>query len=245
MIHLSALTIIWRPTLGSLRFFLAGMVVFHHIAHFPFIGQHAVFIFFVISGYLMTLVMHKSYGYSVSGCARFWTNRILRLYPTYFVILSVSIIVFLIIPKEISREFREFMFLPESISNWAQNITMVYASWFPNSISPRISPATWALTVELFYYLMISFGVSFNRLSTWIWFCISACYTISVLALQFDFKWSYFALPAGSLSFSIGALIYHYKQELKNTLLPYAKTILWTGFISLLLIFVLRRFSQL
>jgi len=51
--------------LGLLRTTLAIMVMSYHlfVGILP-LGTYAVFGFYVISGYLMTLVMHESYGYS-------------------------------------------------------------------------------------------------------------------------------------------------------------------------------------
>jgi len=54
--------------LGLLRTTLAIMVMSYHlfVGILP-LGTYAVFGFYVISGYLMTLVMHESYGYSGGG----------------------------------------------------------------------------------------------------------------------------------------------------------------------------------
>ena len=66
------------------RFVLALFVV---QAHIPWSGgsgplsQHAVFSFYVLSGFLMTLILNETYGFGAGNCARFWANRMLRLYP--------------------------------------------------------------------------------------------------------------------------------------------------------------------
>jgi peptidoglycan/LPS O-acetylase OafA/YrhL len=190
------------------------MVVLHHIAAFPIVGHHAVLFFFMISGYLMTLVMHRSYGYSTSGVARFWANRALRLYPSYLVVIAVTVGMMSLIPAEVLRAFRPSIYLPTSLGEWLSNLTMIYPSVLPNEIEPRLSPATWAITVELTFYLLISLGLSRSRAVTWLWFTAGVLYHILLLLMGYGHDWSYFAIPAGSLPFSIGALIYHYREDI-------------------------------
>jgi len=60
---------------GTLRYLLAMMVVASHFLPYeadaePF-GRYAVVIFFVLSGYLMTRVLHETYGFSNDGLGGF------------------------------------------------------------------------------------------------------------------------------------------------------------------------------
>lgn len=70
---------------GTYRTLLAVMVIFLHLGGMPVIGGYAVFGFYILSGYLMTLIMHKNYGYTRDGVARYAINRFLRIYPIYWV----------------------------------------------------------------------------------------------------------------------------------------------------------------
>jgi peptidoglycan/LPS O-acetylase OafA/YrhL len=56
------------------------MVIFLHPGGILAIGGYAVFGFYILSGYLMTLIMQKNYGYSRGGVARYAVNRFLRIY---------------------------------------------------------------------------------------------------------------------------------------------------------------------
>ena len=49
---------------GTLRTILALMVAAGHLTDQWQIGTYAVFAFYIISGYLMTLIMHESYGFT-------------------------------------------------------------------------------------------------------------------------------------------------------------------------------------
>ena len=53
--------------LGTLRFTLAWIVAAAHLERTIWNGTYAVFSFYIISGYLMCLVMNERYGFSAKG----------------------------------------------------------------------------------------------------------------------------------------------------------------------------------
>jgi peptidoglycan/LPS O-acetylase OafA/YrhL len=76
--------------MGSLRFFLAFSVAFGHFGlplGFP-TSDIAVQSFYVISGFYMALVLNEKYG--PGSYWLFVSNRLLRLWPAYFVVLVLS-----------------------------------------------------------------------------------------------------------------------------------------------------------
>jgi len=224
--------------MGALRLALAVMVVFQHIASIPFIGEHAVIFFFTISGYLMTLVLHKDYGYSVSGFSRFWMNRVLRLYPSYLLLLAISVVVLLWIPEQFVTNFKKVLALPQNPGEWLQNLTMVYAAWVPNSVEPRMSPATWAITIELFFYLLISLGISRTKESTLIWFAVSSVYVVFAFIYKHTHLVMYDLVTAGTLPFCAGAMLYHFRDELAQLLKGREKMTIGLGAAALIVIII-------
>lgn len=82
--------------MGLLRVFLAMTVAFQHYIGHPRLGidfvigpgaNLAVEVFFIISGFYMALILGEKY--TGPGCVRkFYINRVLRLYPTYYIILA-------------------------------------------------------------------------------------------------------------------------------------------------------------
>jgi peptidoglycan/LPS O-acetylase OafA/YrhL len=88
----------YEVVLGLLRFFLALSIVNIHsqamgISLLP--GDVAVQSFFMISGFYMALVLNEKYlpeKYGESTYRIFISNRILRLAPTYFIVLLFTII---------------------------------------------------------------------------------------------------------------------------------------------------------
>src|SRR5436305_1931213 len=78
--------------MGYLRFYLATSVFVWHFASrwtgtFMF-SFTAVFCFFIISGFYMSLILNGPY--RTAGLRAFYFNRALRLYPTYLAALLVA-----------------------------------------------------------------------------------------------------------------------------------------------------------
>lgn len=195
---------------GLYRTLLAVLVVIHHLYLVPLIGKFAVHGFFILSGFLMTYGMHNRYGYSAAGRIRFIKARALRLYPAYWVAAAFSLSVIVAMGAQ-ATAFRSTLYVPTTPVEIFENLTFLYLDWYPNRVQPRLSPATWALTIELFYYALICIGISSNRALTWVWFAVSAFYHFAVTGLDN----TYYHILSGSLPFSMGALIYHYREKVR------------------------------
>ncbi len=221
---------------GTYRTFLALIVVVHHLISIPVIGHYAIHGFFILSGYLMTLIMVNTYGYSFQGFRSFAVNRFLRLYPSYWIVLCFTLLAIAYYGEENATQYREFIFFPDSISNLIQNFTLIFFDLFPNQVSPRLSPPTWALTIELLFYLLIALGISKSRTSTAIWFVCSLLYMISTHILNLDYSYRYSIIIAGTLPFSIGAMIFHFHPSLNFSTLKKSRPLVFSV---LLLLFTL------
>ena len=82
--------------MGILRFLLAMAVFLGHLSSSKTVmvsGPIAVKAFFMISGFYMALILNEKY-VGFPGAARlFWSNRLLRLFPTYLVVLAGVLLV--------------------------------------------------------------------------------------------------------------------------------------------------------
>jgi peptidoglycan/LPS O-acetylase OafA/YrhL len=195
---------------GTFRTFLAVMVVATHLGGIPKIGAYAVFGFYTLSGYLMTLIMQKNYGYTVSGVSRYAANRFLRIFPIYWLSAILSAFLVWTLGRDFTSSYHPAIFLPTNFLELSKNIIL----FLPPGSTPRLIPPAWALTVELFFYVLIGFGLSKNRRTTLIFLLIGLIY--HALALAFNFGWPnrYFTVFAASLPFATGALIFHYKKSI-------------------------------
>ncbi|WP_191859186.1 acyltransferase family protein [Hanstruepera ponticola] len=213
---------------GTLRTLLAINVILLHIFNIPTLGNYSVSFFFILSGFLMTYIMHNTYGYKVSGFKVFWLNRALRLYPVYIVIMIFTMIT-LYFFNDIIRH--KAIFYPNNLLEWVYNITMYYPKIIPHQVEPRLVPPSWALTNELTFYLLISIGISKSKKRTLIWLFLSVLYFVATYLFYDIPTYRYSAIPASSLPFALGASLYWYKDRLKFKAYIYYPIILYLIFI--------------
>lgn len=207
-----------------------------HLMSITVLGQYAVHGFFVLSGYLMTHIMSRSYGYDLNGIRAFVVNRFLRLYPTYWVLCAMILPILYFAGPLATSEFNYNMGIPGDSSIWLQNLMMVYLDVVPMQVSPRLSPPTWALTVEILFYGLIAIGLSKTRCCTLIWAGLSVVYLIGTHWFDLGRSYRYSAVMAGSLPFAAGALLYHFRSLLAARLLWLITRI---GFGALIVLFLL------
>ena len=186
------------------------MVVASHLGGVRAVAAYALFDFYLLSGYLMTVIMHETYGYSAMGRVRYGLNRCLRLFPAYWVSIALSALLICLVGEQFSSGYHGALFFPNTLTDLFKNVFFI----FPFLEYPRLTPPTWSLTVELFFYLLIGLGLSKNRRTVLLWLAVSIIYHVIVMSMRLDWKYQYFIIPAASLPFSLGAVIYHYKTEL-------------------------------
>ena len=189
-----------------------------HLMSITVIGQYAVHGFFILSGYLMTFIMTRSYGYDLNGFRGFCINRFLRLYPSYWVLCIIIAPILYLVGAEKTAEFNYNMGIPHDSLIWLQNLGMIYVDMIPMRVNPRLSPPTWALTVEMLFYLLIALGFSKTYRLSAIWFGLSLAYAIATHVLDLERSYRYSALMAGSLPFASGAMLFHSMDRLKAPL---------------------------
>ncbi|MGE0613037.1 MAG: acyltransferase family protein [Hyphomicrobiales bacterium] len=188
---------------GGLRFVLSIGVVISHLwaglSHWS--AVYAVFGFFVLSGYLMTLVLHRSYGFTPAGQLRYLSNRALRIFPVYLVVLALSLAAVPVIgPSE--NPIR--VFLPQVPVEWLQNIFIFGL----DSGAIKIIPPAWTLYTEFVFYIAMGLGLSLNRWTVAVWLAVSLAYTVWLAAGAESFAPLYYAILPASLPFALGAGIY-------------------------------------
>lgn len=112
---------------------------------FSFDGQFGVLLFFMISGYVITLTTSR-----VRRPVDFAFFRFSRLYPTYLACMVITTLLMLAAggPKPMP-----------TLASFAANFTMLTKSLrrflhMPNDL-PYIDGAYWSLEIELFFYLLV------------------------------------------------------------------------------------------
>jgi peptidoglycan/LPS O-acetylase OafA/YrhL len=188
--------------LGILRFFLAScVVVFHMSGHAPVIGVLAVNCFYVISGYLMTLVLNETYRFDPQ---RFFANRFLRLYPAQIAICAFSLPFIWGLSK--APLFHPMWGAPQW-QDWAGN-ALIFPWTFLPSQHFRISPTTWSVAVEIWCYFFLWLLVSRRPWTAVFTAVLAALWQVYLFRTGADEGAHYYPVSAALLPFSLGAASY-------------------------------------
>lgn len=215
--------------LGVMRFFLASCVVaFHLTASINYLGQFSVNCFYVISGFLITLILNKTYNFEG---IRFAINRFLRLFPTYYFFIPIGLIIILLMPH--ANEFHvswtgKFLsgdgFANAFIFPWAlvgerhdPNPFGIFFGAYPFLVDGsrfRIITSSWSVGVELICYFFLWLVIARN----WV-ISLGAVFLLSVYhAYVFYTTGSqsavYVSVIAALLPFSIGALGFFFYERI-------------------------------
>ncbi len=201
---------------GYLRFFLATNVLLSHL-FVPSIGRFnigvaSVVSFYMLSGYVVTHLVSTVFRQEEGRIARFYIERLLRIYPLYLYILVLTIL-FTTITGYGSPTFNLF--------NVAYSILIIplnYYMYIDSTIltSPRwwLIPMAWSLGAELQAYILLPYIASYRIKLLFSMISI----IIFVLACGAIINTEYFAyrlFPGIFFVFILGGCIY------KNTKSPH------------------------
>ncbi len=203
---------------GIYRYGLAFCVVSSHLWSNMIVGPaaYAVWGFYCLSGYLMTLILNERYGFTPRGLTRYAVNRLLRIYPAYYVICIGMFILFYFVPDTSSR-FLPNLRMPATVQGWCYSLLLMTA---PDG--NELLHGSRALRVELWYYVAIALGLGRSRWTARVWFALSVVYTLWLLAHHAPFPERYVFVASCSLPFSFGCLIYHIRDRLPVIKSPWA-----------------------
>lgn len=162
----------YRPEIDGLRAVAVLVVILYH-AEFIFGGYNpfkggfiGVDVFFVISGYLITLIILGQMNEGNFSFIRFYERRAKRILPALFTVMSVSI------------PFSYYTMLPKAVTEYAGSVLSALAFgsniWFwwedsywaaPSALKPFLH--TWSLSVEeqfyVFFPILLLFLYKFAR----------------------------------------------------------------------------------
>lgn len=211
--------------MGVLRMMLALAVICEHIGGTPvlqfwFSAKMAVLIFFVISGFYMSLIYATKYSKYKNGYTLFYSNRALRLYPTYFFSLTLYLILGSV--TGLHSQNPSLWFFDISSWNYPQiftplaNIFLFGCDYLAIAGKPIVILPAWSIASELLFYLMVPFIISrpfviaaliFTSVSVRIYFIVNG---------YNDFPLLYFFFPSTMVYFLMGHLGFRIYDKIKN-----------------------------
>ena len=169
MIRASDADRVYFPNLNGLRFIAALTVIIHHIEQqksdyhlsnifgnptIQLFGELGVVLFFVLSGFLITyLLLEEERTTTTIRIRNFYVRRILRIWPLYFLIVILGLVVlphihmFDVPGYDLAKVYKH---LPSKI--------IFYIFFLPNLVSPLLgivpySAHTWSIGTEEQFYL--------------------------------------------------------------------------------------------
>ena len=192
---------------GTYRFGLAVMVATGHLwpKNVYWLGLYSVFCFYLLSGYLMTLVLTQTYGFSPRGVGRFLGNRALRIYPPYWAALLFAAGVYVSFPGAV-RAVIPWYQMYVTPHDWVRNLTLLQADHWGG----RWIPQSWSLPVEVWFYIFMALGLARGGLVLGAWLTAALGYVVWTVSTSPNLEYStpdrYFPLAAAALPFALGSL---------------------------------------
>ena len=206
------------PMIDVYRFILALCVLQAYLlANGPtWLAAQAVFSFYVLSGFLMTLVLNEDYGFKWGGFARFAVNRALRLLPIYYIVIGLTVLYLMCVgPLD---QINGAISLPDTIAGWAANLSLLGLTGFAHNIAHRLSPTAWSLTVECVCYGLLAIYFAKSRARLLVMLAIGVAITGIQITGAFGepdhgFRGHYRVIQAGLIPFALGGLAYFFRQS--------------------------------
>jgi peptidoglycan/LPS O-acetylase OafA/YrhL len=205
----------YQSHIDILRAIAVLLVIFNHLGMSFFSGGFiGVDIFFVISGYLITQnIIKEKQATDFFSFKNFYTRRIIRLAPSFFTVILISSLFFLLIMT--TEEIIDYLKTVIASLTLTSNIyyTSLLNSYF--SITAKSTPLLhiWSLSLEEQFYLFWPvFFIALYKLASRIkvfsiLVLIAASLIISYKMTQSMPIASYYLLPSRIFEFGIGALL--------------------------------------
>lgn len=238
--------------MGFLRLFLALSVIAGHSGTtiFGFAGVnawYAVNFFFIISGFYMAMVINEKY--KDIGPFVFYKSRLLRLFPTYYIGLTIAIAVsFGAIVSNFSllTPLSKVYYIFQNLFILGQDLSYVFCSNVSDGgcaqpASMTINPPAWSLSVELWFYLVAPFILTSVK-RTYVFVAIGCLYLLLLNFISFpiqsgdllgateSYAFNYYFYPSSFIFFGGGALSYHLSK--RNVEPSYTAALLMLGALS-------------
>ncbi|WP_298902960.1 acyltransferase [uncultured Psychroserpens sp.] len=155
------------PNLDPLRFILASLVMIFHIPHLsrnqglPYFseaaifnrGTEAVYMFFVLSGFLIIRLIYRYKQRDAFSIKKFYIRRMLRIFPLYYLIVIFGFLFYWMILPALNIPFENNYNLKDGV--------LLTTFFLPNVFGKLYEPGgilevLWSIGIEEQFYLMIA-----------------------------------------------------------------------------------------
>ena len=192
-----AATLVCLVHLGGIGLFGAGILT----TLFSF-GQFGVYIFFVISGFIIPYSMDSS-GYQLRYFFKYIFKRSIRIDPPYYVAILLTLLLMYLVTIRPGFSGTPFHFsIYQFLAHLIYIIPLTNYDWY--------SHVFWTLCIEFQYYLFMGlFYTLLMRFNNYIYLIVLFFFLISCL-LPFN---TYYSLSTYSSAFVLGIVTFYYKKD--------------------------------
>ncbi|WP_434706282.1 acyltransferase [Pseudomonas sp. Z1-12] len=190
--------------MGAYRLLLAMLVAVSHMG-VTFLGLNpgvvAVVSFLIISGFVMTSLIEKTYN-TPGQIGLFYIDRLLRLYPQFllYFVLSCVVIHFLLPGTPQAAAL--------TLENIATSLPILPLGFYMFGITvPEILPPAWSLGLEMGFYLLIPFLILYKTRGIAFALSVTVFMVASLGYLDTDI-YGYRLLPGVLFIFLCGSYLY-------------------------------------
>ena len=207
------------PNLYPMRFLLCAIVFLYHI---PLVtatfgmpsfrdaaifekGMVAVYYFFTLSGFLIIRLLYNEY--EVTGTVNlvaFYKRRIQRLYPVYFTVIAVGLLVYHVVLPLVGIDFEVRYTIPELLLYYVFFIPNVFNVLHPET--GTILYVLWSIGVEEQFYIVcpILLYLARQHIIKVLWIILVVLLLLLLLTNFFKYNNFYFYFASGGLCAILG-----------------------------------------
>lgn len=239
----------YRPEIDGLRAIAVISVMLFHAGYKEFSGGFVgVDIFFVISGYLITLIIKNEIIADNFRLIGFYERRVRRILPSLYCVIFITIpfSYYWLMPDDLMKFSESLIAVPIFLSNF---IFWKSSGYFDTVAELKPLLHTWSLAIEEQYYLIFPYFLIFitkknnNKL---IIIIIILLLVLSINLAEWGSKsypsFSFYMLPTRGWEFLFGALSAYMQNYIKKDF--YLKELLnWIGL--LLILWAIFNFNNL
>lgn len=202
---------LYRPDIDGLRAVAILPVLLYHYKLGPFGGGFVgVDVFFVISGYLITSLIHAEMEQGRFSIAGFYERRVRRIFPALFAVLLVATVAayLILFPEDFARYAKSLLATAGFASNfefWRE------AGYFDVAAKQKPLLHLWSIAVEEQFYLLFPPILLLARRLNWAKGIVAAIFVvslgISIWGVRHAPTATFYLLPARAWELMLGALL--------------------------------------
>lgn len=205
----------YRPEIDGLRAIAVLLVILHHLGFSAFSGGYiGVDVFFVISGFLITKIIAKEIQDGTFSISNFYKRRIIRLAPAYFLVLSITTLISMIVmlPEELRAYFKSVIYSTLFSANffmWKE-----VGGYFGILADKVPLLHLWSLAVEEQFYIfwpLALLGLFKFVKPKYIWIIIAVAVLAGLYISEYGVNHyraaAYYLMPTRAFELLVGALI--------------------------------------